>query len=64
MVDFPDAEGPLEFGYDEEWLAVLRGTHSLLSLRPTPVALPGVPGQPYVVILQLCLLRGRNGFSQ
>ena len=44
VIDFPDADGPLEFAYDEEWLAVLRGTHSLLSLRPTPVALPGAQG--------------------
>ena len=44
VVDFPDADGPLEFGYDEEWLAVLRSTHSLLSLRPSPVALPGARG--------------------
>ena len=29
------------FGYDEEWLAVLRSTHSLMSLRPAPVCLPG-----------------------
>jgi len=41
VVDFPDADGPLEFGYDEEWLAVLRGTHALLSLRPAPAPLPG-----------------------
>ncbi len=42
VVEFPNAEGPLEFGYDEEWLAVLRSTHSLMSLRPAPVTLPGV----------------------
>lgn len=41
VVEFPDAAGPLEFGYDEEWLAVLRSTHALLSLRPAPAALPG-----------------------
>lgn len=44
VIDFPDADGPLDFGYDEEWLAVLRGTHSLLSLRPSPAALPGARG--------------------
>ncbi|KAK9834807.1 hypothetical protein WJX81_000122 [Elliptochloris bilobata] len=44
VIDFPEAEGPLEFGYDEEWLAVLRGTHSLLSLRPSPSSLPGLGG--------------------
>lgn len=41
MVELPDAEGPKVFSYDEEWLAVLRTTHSLLSLNRRPVPLPG-----------------------
>lgn len=44
IVEFPDAGGPLEFSYDEEWLAVLRATHSCMSLSRAPVALPaGAP---------------------
>ena len=44
IVEFPDAEGPLEFSYDEEWLAVLRATHSRMSLSRAPVTLPaGAP---------------------
>lgn len=41
VLHMPDAEGPKEFSYDEEWLAVLRSTHSLMSLQRRPVALPG-----------------------
>lgn len=41
VVDFPDAQGPKQLCYDEEWLAVLRGTHHLLSLHPRPRPLPG-----------------------
>ena len=41
MVELPHAQGPKEFSYDEEWLAVLRSTHSLLSLQRRPVPLPG-----------------------
>ena len=42
ILQLPDAEGPKEFSYDEEWLAVLRSTHSLMSLQRRPVALPGL----------------------
>ena len=41
MVDFPEARGPKELQYDEEWLAVLRGTHHLLSLAHRAKPLPG-----------------------
>ena len=41
VVDLPWAQGPKEFAYDEEWLAVLCSTHSLLSLEARPVSLPG-----------------------
>ena len=43
VVDFPEAEGPLEFSYDEEWLAVLRATHSLTSVHPRPPPPPPMP---------------------
>ena len=36
IVDFPEAKGPLEICYDQEWLAVLRATHNLTSLQPRP----------------------------
>lgn len=43
VVHFPEARGPHELRYDAEWLAVLRGTHHLLSLqKPQQPALPGV----------------------
>lgn len=29
VLHFPDADGPKEFSYDEEWLAILRSTHAL-----------------------------------
>jgi Lariat debranching enzyme, C-terminal domain len=41
VVDFPEARGPKELQYDEEWLAVLRGTHHLLSLAHRAKPLPG-----------------------
>lgn len=41
VMDFPDARGPKELQYDEEWLAVLRGTHHLLSLAHRAKPLPG-----------------------
>lgn len=41
ILQLPDAEGPKEFSYDQEWLAVLRSTHSLMSLQRRPVSLPG-----------------------
>ncbi|KAL1920001.1 uncharacterized protein VTP21DRAFT_1147 [Calcarisporiella thermophila] len=40
IVDFPDVEGPHEFAYDEEWLAILRTYHEYLSLERMPKALP------------------------
>jgi lariat debranching enzyme len=42
VMDFPDAEGPKELQYDEEWLAVLRGTHHMLSLTHRAKPLPGM----------------------
>ena len=41
VLQLPEAEGPKEFSYDEEWLAILRSTHSLMSLQRRPVPLPG-----------------------
>ena len=42
VVDFPNARGRKELQYDEEWLAVLRGTHHLLSLAHRAKPLPGI----------------------
>ena len=33
---------PPTLEYDEEWLAIVRANHAHLSLRKTPVALPGM----------------------
>lgn len=44
IIDFPDAQGPLEFSYDTEWLGVLRATHNLTSLQPRPP--PPPPPEP------------------
>ena len=41
VVDFPEAEGPKELCYDEEWLAVLRSTHHLMKTQPSQPHLPG-----------------------
>ncbi len=41
VVDFPEARGPKELQYDEEWLAILRGTHHLMSLNRRAKPLPG-----------------------
>lgn len=41
ILQITEAEGPKEFSYDEEWLAILRSTHSLMSLHRRPVTLPG-----------------------
>ena len=46
MLQLPEAEGPKEFSYDEEWLAVLRTTHALMSLQQRPAPLPGKPCRP------------------
>jgi hypothetical protein len=45
LVDVPGSaasSGPPTFEYDEEWLAIMRANHTHLSLRKTPVALPGM----------------------
>ena len=41
VVEFPDVEGPLEFGYDEEWVGVLQATHHLMSTSRQQGPLPG-----------------------
>ena len=40
-VEFPDVEGPLEFGYDKEWLAILQAIYHLMSLNRQQAPLPG-----------------------
>lgn len=42
LVNFPEARGPLDFSYDEEWLSILHSTHNLLSLNRQAKPLPGV----------------------
>lgn len=37
-----EPRGPAEIQYDEEWLAVLRSTHNLMSLQRRPQPLPGM----------------------
>ena len=44
VVDFPEANGPLEFSYDAEWLAILKSTHDMTSLQPRPP--PPPPADP------------------
>ncbi|PSC75631.1 lariat debranching enzyme [Micractinium conductrix] len=63
VVDFPEADGPLEFEYDAEWLAVLRSTHGLLSLQRRPAALPRAAPAPTAAALAEVerLLGERNG---
>lgn len=41
VVEFPNVEGPLEFGYDEEWVGVLQATHHLMSTTRQQTPLPG-----------------------
>jgi len=41
VVEFPDVEGPLEFGYDKEWVGVLQATHHLMSTTRQQTPLPG-----------------------
>ncbi|KAH8937536.1 hypothetical protein BDL97_16G034100 [Sphagnum fallax] len=36
VIDIPGGAGPLEFRYDEEWLAITRAYHSFLPLHETP----------------------------
>ncbi|CAI2167439.1 20396_t:CDS:2 [Funneliformis geosporum] len=40
ILDFPEAKGPLEFSYDEEWLAITRATQEFLSLSSNVKPLP------------------------
>ena len=47
VVEFPNVEGPLEFGYDEEWLGILQQTHQLMSLNRKQSPLPGKLPCPY-----------------
>lgn len=46
VVEFPDASGPLEFSYDEEWLAVLKATHPLMNLQRRPWPMPAQTPPP------------------
>lgn len=46
VVEFPDASGPLEFSYDEEWLAILKATHSLMNLQRRPWPMPAAAPAP------------------
>jgi lariat debranching enzyme len=59
VIDFPDAKGPLEFSYDEEWLAVLRSTHGLLSLQRRAAPLPRGGPPPPVGEAELAEVRRR-----
>lgn len=71
VIDFPDADGPLEFSYDVEWLAVLRATHGLLSLQrraaPLPRSAPPPGADELAKVSWVCskvrgpLLRGPHG---
>ena len=40
VLDFPNAVGPKELRYDEEWLAILRSTHHLIPFSSANVPLP------------------------
>ncbi|RIA97105.1 lariat debranching enzyme, C-terminal domain-containing protein [Glomus cerebriforme] len=40
ILDFPEANGQLEFSYDEEWLAITKATHEFLNLSFNAVSLP------------------------
>ncbi|KAI7845707.1 hypothetical protein COHA_000821 [Chlorella ohadii] len=63
VIDFPDAEGPLEFEYDPEWLAVLRATHGLMSLQRRAAPLPRHAPPPSEAEIEEVrrLLTERNG---
>ena len=41
VVDFPEANGPKELCYDQEWLAVLRPSHHLMKAQQRQPPLPG-----------------------
>jgi lariat debranching enzyme len=38
--EFPEAKGPRELAYDEEWLAIVKSTNHLLSFRRGTVHMP------------------------
>ncbi|KAI8101778.1 hypothetical protein M9434_006844 [Picochlorum sp. BPE23] len=40
IVDFPEASGPKEFSYDEQWLAIIKKTHPSLSFDRSPITPP------------------------
>ncbi|CAG8759294.1 5203_t:CDS:2, partial [Cetraspora pellucida] len=40
VLDFPEANGPLELSYDEEWLAITKATHQFFSVTRKQVPLP------------------------
>jgi lariat debranching enzyme len=42
VIDIPGGAGPLEFRYDEEWLAITRAYHSFLPLHETPAQIGGM----------------------
>lgn len=44
VLDFPEAKGPKELCYDEEWLSILRSTHHLFCMTPKAKPLPGMGG--------------------
>ncbi len=63
VVHFPDADGPREFQYDAEWLAVLRATHDATSLAVRPPAPPPAPRPPCAAEVDAvrALLAARGG---
>jgi hypothetical protein len=38
--DFPEAKGPKELTYDEEWLAIVKSTNHMLSFSRGTVHMP------------------------
>ncbi|RIB14287.1 Metallo-dependent phosphatase-like protein [Gigaspora rosea] len=40
VLDFPEANGPLELSYDEEWLAITKATHQFFSVTYKQASLP------------------------
>ncbi|CAG8433602.1 1188_t:CDS:10 [Ambispora gerdemannii] len=40
ILDFPEANGPLEFTYDEEWLAITKAMHPYLSIAQHQTKIP------------------------
>ncbi|CAG8499496.1 7428_t:CDS:10 [Scutellospora calospora] len=40
VLDFPEANGPMEFSYDEEWLAITKATDQFFSVTYKQVPLP------------------------